>query len=239
MDQLLPESARREQSGHVKLVCSFDEADVLALQEVPGNAEEGNLYNALCSSLDVFRGLPIFFIFLSTNSQITLLVPPKSRSKSTAAKQHFGSLVAPFTETPFDCLPKFLLLRDEHTLHNIITVEFMAQLGRSLWGSLLNAMELEPEPKSEPPSQSKSTSTVSAPPPMTASPSLQNLNPMTAKMIPLARTKLLSCDALLKFTDETKVEVLLQYYTPLRKRVLAEVRVCLNYEPSRQGPEDV
>ncbi|OCH83618.1 hypothetical protein OBBRIDRAFT_808868, partial [Obba rivulosa] len=79
MDQLVPESARREQSGRVKLVCSFDEADVLALQEVPRNAAEGNLYDALCSSLDVFRGLPIFFVFLSTNSQVALLAPPKSR----------------------------------------------------------------------------------------------------------------------------------------------------------------
>ncbi|OCH84589.1 hypothetical protein OBBRIDRAFT_808130, partial [Obba rivulosa] len=242
MDQLVPESARREQSGRVKLVCSFDEADVLALQEVPGNAEEGNLYDALCSSLDVFRGLPIFFVFLSTNSQVALLAPPKSRSKSIAAKQHFGSLVAPFTETPFDCSPKFPLPRDGHTLLDIITVEFMAQLGRPLWGSLLNAMEPEPEPepepKSEPPSQGKSTPPVSAPPPATAPPSLQNLNPMAAEMIPLARTKLLSCDALPEFTHETKVEVLSQFYTPLRKRILAEVRVCLNYEPSRQKTYD-
>ncbi|OCH87738.1 hypothetical protein OBBRIDRAFT_805843 [Obba rivulosa] len=216
MDQLVPESARREQSGRVKL-------------EVPGNAEEGNLYDALCSSLDVFRGLPIFFVFLSTNSQIALLAPPKSRSKSIAAKQHFGSLVAPFTETPFDCSPKFPLPRDGHTLHDIITVEFMAQLGRPLWGSLLNAMETEsepePEPESEPPSQGKSTS-------------LQNLNPMAAEMIPLARTKLLSCGALPEFTDETKVKVLSEFYTPLRKRVLAEVRVSLNYEPSRQKTYD-
>lgn len=125
-------STRANNLNCVKIVCSFDEADVLALAKVPNNGKEGNMFEALCTSLDAFRGLPIFFIFLSTNSNVALLAPPKRMSTSDAARNHFDSLVAPFTETAFDCSPNFPLSRTGHTLKKISTIEFMAQFGRPL-----------------------------------------------------------------------------------------------------------
>ncbi|EMD31837.1 hypothetical protein CERSUDRAFT_100068 [Gelatoporia subvermispora B] len=246
VDCSVPESERHRRTGCIKVICSFDEADALALAKVPDNAQEGNLYDVLCTSLDVFRGLPIFFMFLSTNSQIALLAPPRSRMKSIHARSHFSSLVAPFTETAFDCSPVFPLKRTGNLLQDITSVEFMAHFGRPLWHSLLVATKSELEEVQKPPpnpmkeklrgqtGKSKEARTRIANTADSPGPSALN-SVLAAEIVTLARTKLLSCDVLPQIDNLDDVE---QFYTPLRKRVLADVRVSLNYEPSREKTYD-
>lgn len=219
----------------MKIVCSFDEADVLALQKVPKNDKEGNMFEALCSSLNVFRGLPIFFIFLSTNSNIALLAPPKHRSTSNAVRRHFESLVAPFTETAFDCSPNFPLSRTGYTLKRISTVQFMAQFGRPLyvcatihdiiriahvcvfrWHSLLrgsNAERGRTKGKQQP-------------------------VPVATELLDLARVKLVACTDELHSNDDSRGQDISDRWSPVVRRALADIRVSLVYEPSREKTYD-
>ncbi|EMD35176.1 hypothetical protein CERSUDRAFT_97099 [Gelatoporia subvermispora B] len=243
MDLCVSNVARRMQFGRVKIVCSIDEADVLALTEVPANPAEGSLYDVLCTSIGVFRSLPIFFVFLSTNSQIALLAPPKSRMNSMGAKDNFSSLVPPFTETPFDCSPKFPLRSQTFKLSEIASVEFMCDLGRPLWGSLLRvkaselpgaSLQLFDSPKSE---ASRAANRIT-PPTSISDAARAATYPMLTEILSLARAKLLGCGMLPSWNDSTKAQVLNRFYTPIRKRVLADVRVSLNYEPSRQRTYD-
>ncbi|EMD31840.1 hypothetical protein CERSUDRAFT_127211 [Gelatoporia subvermispora B] len=235
MDQCVHESERLKQTGCVKIICSVDEADVLALTSVPGNEQEGNLYEAFCTSLDVFRGLPIFFLFLSTNSQIALLAPPKRKLISEDAKKHFTSLIAPFTETPFNCSPNFPLDNVSYRLEEITTIGFMAQLGRPLWHSILHAMQsgvaiTQTQPSSRIRTRAQTRAHMQSDP---SASSMANL--IVAEILPLARTKLLCCESLPEPSDRPALHRL---YTPLRKRVLADVRVSLTYEPSREKTYD-
>lgn len=133
IDSFVQPSARLRGSGQVKLVFSFDEVDCLARTKLSDTSRNGNLFEALCSSLDVFRGFPIFFVFLSTNSQVALLAPPLHKSTSIMAKAHFDSLVAPFTETAFDCSSTFPLSMSGHTLEEIGTIDWTSQFGRPLY----------------------------------------------------------------------------------------------------------
>ncbi|EMD36058.1 hypothetical protein CERSUDRAFT_96284 [Gelatoporia subvermispora B] len=216
IDSLVTPSAWKEAEERVKIVCSFDEADVLALQKVPKNDKEGNMFEALCSSLNVFRGLPIFFIFLSTNSNIALLAPPKHRSTSNAVRRHFDSLVAPFTETAFDCSPNFPLSHTGYTLKRISTVQFMAQFGRPLWHSLLrgsNAERGRAKGKQQP-------------------------VPVAKELLDLARVKLIACGDQLHSNNDSGDQDISDRWSPAVRRALADIRVSLVYEPSREKTYD-
>ncbi|KAH7920465.1 hypothetical protein BV22DRAFT_1181105, partial [Leucogyrophana mollusca] len=126
-------------SNNVKLMFYFDEAHDLATRPVLDNADGKDMYDVLCSCLNFFTSLPIFAIFLSTNSNINQLAPQGSLAKSARMRQHSNTLHAPVTETPFDCSPAMEIDPGEFKLPDLSKVEFMARFGRPLLWTMLPA----------------------------------------------------------------------------------------------------
>ncbi|KAF9519221.1 hypothetical protein BS47DRAFT_1482200 [Hydnum rufescens UP504] len=127
-------------SHHVKLMLYFDEAHVLSKEICDGPGHK-DVFHALCSSFNYFIRYPIFVIYLSTNSDISYLAPKGSLARSARARENPEALQAPVTETPFDCSPRFPIVpgAPELKLEHVCSLEFMAQFGRPLFWSLLNA----------------------------------------------------------------------------------------------------
>jgi len=117
----------------IKIVMYFDEAHELSRHrptDSKGNVAY-NYYDAFCNSLNLFLGLPIFTIFLSTHSSLTVLSPPREDHPSTRAR--VGHLQAPITETPFDCSPAFPLKLENINYDDICRIEFLSQFGRPMY----------------------------------------------------------------------------------------------------------
>jgi hypothetical protein len=125
------ESMEGYQSGHVKLMLYFDEAHVLGEKSVENDLEGKDMYDVLCSCFNFFLSLPIFIVFLSTNSNVSQLAPRGSMAKSGRARENADALQAPITETPFDCSPK-LPIKPDLKLDDLYGIEFMAQFGRPM-----------------------------------------------------------------------------------------------------------
>ena len=119
------------QSNHIKLMLYFDEAHTL-VQKIPNDPHKKDLYDALCSCFNHLLGHPLFFIYPSTNSNISYLAPRGSLARSACARQDPDVLQAPVTETPFDCSPWLPIRPGTLKLEDVCTAEFMAQFGRPL-----------------------------------------------------------------------------------------------------------
>ena len=112
----------------IKVVIYFDEAHLLTTRET---AQSRSVYETLCSSLVELRQLPLFVIFLSTTSSISLLAPPARYQRSSRARMAHG-LHPPITETPFDCHPELPIELRNVTIDSLSTLSFMARFGRPL-----------------------------------------------------------------------------------------------------------
>ena len=127
----LPQTS--ECSDPVKIVIYFDEAHQLAAHESRqlNSLDRRSVYETLCSSLVELRQLPLFVIFLSTTSSISLLAPPARYQRSSRARMAHG-LHPPITETPFDCHPELPIELRNVTIDSLSTLSFMARFGRPL-----------------------------------------------------------------------------------------------------------
>jgi len=107
------------------IILYFDEAN--GLHDV-STADGESYYSALCCALNYLREAA-FGIFLSTKSSLANFAPPGDHHPSH--RNHgIDSLLAPFTELPFDVHPEFPL-RDV-TLDELHEVFFMCRFGRPL-----------------------------------------------------------------------------------------------------------
>jgi hypothetical protein len=85
--------------------------------------------DVLCMAIDHLHSQPFFIIFLSTNSHLYSLAPSRWFAKSAHARQHWGTLQAPFTEVPFNCVLKLEINPNELKLDDTSSLEFIAQFG--------------------------------------------------------------------------------------------------------------
>lgn len=129
-----------KRSPKLQLLLYFDEAHTLTDGQsnwIVHNPDSWNAYEVLLSALNSFACPPVFSLFLSTNSRMSVLAPTPGQHKSSRAKESSDHLNAPFTELPFDChrnLPVNLTItaHKQVTLTDVSKVEFMSKFGRPL-----------------------------------------------------------------------------------------------------------
>ncbi|CAE6531284.1 unnamed protein product [Rhizoctonia solani] len=118
----------------------FDEAHDLA--KPPGVTEDvqhlRTPYHNLGSVLAYLRDLPIFFIFLSTNSHLEQFAPPSKHHPSARASHPGSFLIPPFTELPFNIFVKqairnLSVSNKSLSLANACTMQVMSSMGRPMW----------------------------------------------------------------------------------------------------------
>jgi hypothetical protein len=119
-------------SNEIKVMLYFDEAHVLADRKVPGDPDGKDMYDVLCSCFNLFLSFPLFVIYLSTNSNLSLLAPQGPLARSARARANADALQAPITETPFDCAPTLRIKPNKLKLEDLYQIEFMAQFGRPM-----------------------------------------------------------------------------------------------------------
>lgn len=119
--------------GAPRVLLYFDEAHVLAEEEViPGSAPKFRL-DVLFAQLDELRHKPLFALFLSTQLNLDHLAPASSFARSARYRSSAHHLHPPITETPFDCFDTYRLVPSRLTLTMLYDVVFMALFGRPLW----------------------------------------------------------------------------------------------------------
>ncbi|KAF8601771.1 hypothetical protein BDV93DRAFT_524526 [Ceratobasidium sp. AG-I] len=118
--------------GSPVLVLYFDECHTLTHAT---SRSSDTSYQNLCKTLDSFRKLDLFALFLSTRSLDSVLPPPNDIWASSRIRNSLTRAVqAPFIELPFDQYKdKYLLYEDQHTLAEVSEISFMVRFGRPLW----------------------------------------------------------------------------------------------------------
>ncbi|KAH7334565.1 hypothetical protein B0J17DRAFT_770885 [Rhizoctonia solani] len=118
----------------------FDEAHDLAKPlEIAGDVQHSRTpYHNLGSVLAYLCDLPIFFIFLSTNSRLEQFAPPPSHHPSARASHPGSFLIPPFTELPFNifvnqAIRNLAASNQPLSLANSCTVQVMSSMGRPMW----------------------------------------------------------------------------------------------------------
>jgi hypothetical protein len=131
LDQLVKKLSRWNKSEKIMIVIYFDEAHSLTGQKARTD-DEKSLYDHLCSCFNRFLASPIFIIFLSTNSSLVEFAAPRALAKSARIRGGNAVTNPPITETPFDCMPGFMLEPGELNIRDISKISFMAKFGRPL-----------------------------------------------------------------------------------------------------------
>ncbi|KAJ1300617.1 hypothetical protein OPQ81_002271 [Rhizoctonia solani] len=126
-----------ELDGNVCFV-PFDEAHSLTKppQAIVGFRSRSPYHN-LGTVLSKLCHLPIFFIFLSTNSHLRQFAPPASYHPSARVIKG-STLIAPFTQLPFDVFMTKMFeeldgSKRARSLFNACTTDVMSSMGRPLW----------------------------------------------------------------------------------------------------------
>lgn len=120
----------QSKSKNVEIVFAFDEVHTLA-EERTNTIEMTKLrIDHLNSAMNVFLRSPIFFVVLSTQSDLRVLAPPAHLARSSRLFNGHGLVQAPLTEVPFDCFCTIDVSKLElNMLHDPI---FMSIFGRPL-----------------------------------------------------------------------------------------------------------
>ena len=113
----------------VEVVISFDETHTLTNGD--GISGHKSLYDILCWAVTFCVHKPLFFIFLSTNSQMPKLAATRDNAKSARVASGEAELNTPITETPFDCYPD-TMKKGELLLQDTRSITFLARFGRPL-----------------------------------------------------------------------------------------------------------
>ncbi|KAG8739110.1 hypothetical protein FRC10_006129 [Ceratobasidium sp. 414] len=101
---------------------------------MPGNTPKRTAYHNLGKVLSFLVEVPMFFIFLSTNSHLHDFAPAPAHFPSTLASDG-SSLITPFTGLPFDVFETKVLKSlkpRSFTLSKLCTTEVMVGFGRPL-----------------------------------------------------------------------------------------------------------
>ncbi|CAE6457996.1 unnamed protein product, partial [Rhizoctonia solani] len=116
----------------------FDEAHSLTISPKTGNSSRTrSRYHNLGSVLARLVRLPIFFIFLSTNTHLQKFAP-STRDHPSLRVLEGAYFIPPFTELPFDiftneALEKLTEGGKPRSIRNACNMEVMSSMGRPLW----------------------------------------------------------------------------------------------------------
>ena len=130
------------------LVVVFDEASGLLKRDDSDNFDPG-LYHALHRIISCLREFPIWFFFLSTESQLRMLLPPNHIERTGNYAVDPSARLSAESDIPLERLPPFLAFpldvedrrRMEHEMQDELAIclnefaapEHMAKFGRPLW----------------------------------------------------------------------------------------------------------
>src|SRR5260370_26252184 len=129
-----PNTHAKKRNSPFQLVMYFDEAHSLLTpfytQHKPDRPQ--TRYDVMLSCLEDMRTktLPIFSIFLSTNSDLRKLAPPAVFATSARMTDPDAYAQAPITELPFDCFRSFPKIENFESLSS---VGFLTSFGRPLY----------------------------------------------------------------------------------------------------------
>ena len=108
----------------------FDEAHVLRKSPVEHSVRYP--FDVLARTLEIFRRLGAFTVFLSTQFDREPWTPPFRLASSARYRQLSGNAHAPITETPFDCFGSRRLNPSRLKVDDVDKVELMACFGRPM-----------------------------------------------------------------------------------------------------------
>jgi len=136
------EADRPDNPRPVRLLIYIDESHEMTTdtQTLPGDGR--NAYQTLCSSLNALLKLDLFFVFLSTNSNLQEYSPSYRTFWSKRGRNSTLAYVqTPYTELPFDIWKKNQLVTEgRHTVNDVCSVKFMVRFGRPLCVHLIKVM---------------------------------------------------------------------------------------------------
>ena len=125
------EADRPDNPRPVRLLIYMDESHEMTTdtQTLPDDGR--NAYQTLCSSLNALLKLDLFFVFLSTNSNIQEYSPSYRTFWSKRGRNSTLAYVqTPYTELPFDIWKKDqLVTKGRHTVNDVCSVKFMVRFG--------------------------------------------------------------------------------------------------------------
>jgi hypothetical protein len=120
----------------VRLLIYIDESHEMTTSAQTIKGDNRNVYQPLSSSINELLELDIFFVFLSTNSNLKLSdYSPSSRVSWSARGQNstVAHVQTPYTELPFDVWKEsHIVTEGVHTMDDVCSPKFIVRFGRPL-----------------------------------------------------------------------------------------------------------
>jgi hypothetical protein len=118
----------------VRLLVYIDESHEMTTDKQTLRDDGRNAYQTLCSSLNELLKLDLFFVFLSTNSNLQEYSPsPRIFWSKRGRNSTLAYVQTPYTELPFDIWARQQLVAEgRHTVDVVCEVKFMVRFGRPL-----------------------------------------------------------------------------------------------------------
>ena len=118
----------------VRLLVYIDESHEMTTDKQTLRDDGRNAYQMLCSSLNELLKLDLFFVFLSTNSNLQGYSPsPRIFWSKRGRNSTLAYVQTPYTELPFDIWTREPLVTEgQCTVDVVCAVEFMVRFGRPL-----------------------------------------------------------------------------------------------------------
>ncbi|THH03138.1 hypothetical protein EW145_g6499 [Phellinidium pouzarii] len=127
------------QSKDVRIVIYVDEAHDLTKEAIKeGPEKERSFYHTFCSATNSLTAAPVFFLYLSTHSNLAEFAPSRLNFPSARVAGGEDNVQPPFTELPFDCLYEKTTIIEPgtKTLEQVADINFLCSFGRPLFTSL-------------------------------------------------------------------------------------------------------
>ncbi|KAG5650693.1 hypothetical protein H0H81_011367 [Sphagnurus paluster] len=120
---------------------AFDECHTLTTAFSDQDPSSGSRYTILRRRLHEIRLEEVFCFFLSTTAKISQFSGPRHKDNSLRVSDGAYDLIPPFTDLGFDQCMKHQRIRNDGTttLEEVSTIKLMANFGRPLFGSRLQA----------------------------------------------------------------------------------------------------
>ena len=118
----------------VRLLVYIDESHEMTTDKQTLRDDGRNAYQMLCSSLNELLKLDLFFVFLSTNSNLQEYSPsPRIFWSKRGRNSTLAYIQTPYTELPFDIWTREQLVTEgQCTVDVVCAVGFMVRFGRPL-----------------------------------------------------------------------------------------------------------
>ena len=123
----LMDKLRMHSATNISMVIYIDEA-----HELKNNCGGRTRLEIMCSVMSDFCNEQLFFLLLSTQSSLHFLAPTREAAASERVKGT-TELLAPITETPFDCFWEYPIESGALRMKDLSTLEYVAKWGRPLY----------------------------------------------------------------------------------------------------------